>query len=153
LTRRHTDSEITRRIGANLKALRKTRGLSQGELGAALGITFQQIEKYEHGTNRISTAAAVALARALEIDLLRLFAGCDDGITEKPFQAIEPGDAELIAAARPLSGKGRRDLAHLVTAIVDMRIELERHPAPICASVIDHSPASAVGAAERLAAA
>lgn len=41
-------------IGENLKAIRLFRGLSQAQLSAKIGVTFQQVQKYEKGTNRIS---------------------------------------------------------------------------------------------------
>ncbi|MHB8285507.1 MAG: helix-turn-helix domain-containing protein, partial [Caulobacteraceae bacterium] len=39
-------------VGLRLRTLRKSKGMSQEQLGKALGITFQQIQKYERGTNR-----------------------------------------------------------------------------------------------------
>lgn len=57
--------EIDRRIGRNIRRLRKARRLSQTRLGMALGVTFQQIQKYESGANRISASALFRLAQAL----------------------------------------------------------------------------------------
>ena len=47
--------------------------VSQKELGKALGVTFQQIQKYEVGANRISTATLVRLAAALKVDVQYFF--------------------------------------------------------------------------------
>ena len=52
-------------VGLRLRTLRKARGMSQDQLGQALGITFQQIQKYERGSNRISASMMVKAARAL----------------------------------------------------------------------------------------
>ena len=52
-------------VGITIRRLRKERGISQEGLGKALGITFQQIQKYERGTNRISASMMVKAARAL----------------------------------------------------------------------------------------
>jgi transcriptional regulator with XRE-family HTH domain len=52
-------------VGVRLRALRNDRGMTQTQLGAALGVTFQQVQKYERGTNRISTSALVRAAAAL----------------------------------------------------------------------------------------
>jgi transcriptional regulator with XRE-family HTH domain len=52
-------------LGSAVRELRKQRKLSQADLGNALGITFQQIQKYERGTNRISFSALVKIANAL----------------------------------------------------------------------------------------
>ena len=54
-------------VGLRLRTLRKSRGMSQEQLGRALGITFQQIQKYERGTNRISASMLVKSARALQV--------------------------------------------------------------------------------------
>ncbi len=54
-------------VGLRLRTLRKSRGMSQEQLGRALGITFQQIQKYERGTNRISASMLVKSARALDV--------------------------------------------------------------------------------------
>ncbi|WP_158916361.1 helix-turn-helix domain-containing protein [Caulobacter sp. S45] len=54
-------------VGLRLRTLRKSRGMSQEQLGRALGITFQQIQKYERGTNRISASMLVKSARALAV--------------------------------------------------------------------------------------
>ena len=52
-------------VGLNLRRLRKARKLTQEQLAKALGITFQQIQKYERGTNRISASMLIMAARAL----------------------------------------------------------------------------------------
>ena len=54
-------------VGLRLRTLRKSCGMSQEQLGRSLGITFQQIQKYERGTNRISASMLVKSARALNV--------------------------------------------------------------------------------------
>ena len=49
-------------VGARIRTIRKSRGLSQGALGAALGLTFQQVQKYERGANRVSASKLVEIA-------------------------------------------------------------------------------------------
>ncbi|HKV66435.1 MAG TPA: helix-turn-helix transcriptional regulator, partial [Rhodanobacteraceae bacterium] len=56
-----------RTIGTRLRALRLAKGLSQTALGKELGVTFQQVQKYEHGTNRISGSSLVTICKVLEI--------------------------------------------------------------------------------------
>jgi transcriptional regulator with XRE-family HTH domain len=51
--------------------------MTQTELGAALGLTFQQIQKYERGTNRISASKLVMLADALRVPVGAFFEGCE----------------------------------------------------------------------------
>ena len=54
-------------VGLRLRQLRKSQGMSQGKLGQALGITFQQVQKYERGTNRISASMLVKAAKELGV--------------------------------------------------------------------------------------
>jgi transcriptional regulator with XRE-family HTH domain len=56
-----------RLIGAKVRMRRHLRGLSQSELGRAAGVTFQQIQKYENGTNRIGAARLQRIAEVLDI--------------------------------------------------------------------------------------
>jgi transcriptional regulator with XRE-family HTH domain len=58
---------LDREIGARLRHVRNLRGLTQTDLGKVVDVSFQQIQKYERGTNRISTSALILLARALEV--------------------------------------------------------------------------------------
>lgn len=66
---------IDRHLGARLRQLRIERGWSQGELGRRLGTTFQQVQKYESGRNRLSAARLWAAALAFEVELADFFAG------------------------------------------------------------------------------
>ena len=52
---------------------RKMMGLSQEKLGDKLGITFQQIQKYEKGTNRVGASRLQAMASALEVPISYFF--------------------------------------------------------------------------------
>ncbi|HEY3696896.1 helix-turn-helix transcriptional regulator [Phenylobacterium sp.] len=54
-------------IGARVRARRRQLNLSQSELAAALGVSFQQVQKYERGVNRVSGSTLVATAAALDI--------------------------------------------------------------------------------------
>ena len=54
-------------VGARLRMRRMILGMSQSKLGELLGVTFQQIQKYENGSNRISVHRLRLTARALEV--------------------------------------------------------------------------------------
>jgi transcriptional regulator with XRE-family HTH domain len=60
---------IDKYLGDRLRARRIMMKRSQGDLGKSLGLTFQQIQKYEKGTNRMSAALMVPLAKILDIDI------------------------------------------------------------------------------------
>jgi transcriptional regulator with XRE-family HTH domain len=53
--------------GAHLRELRQARGMSQSALGAAAGVTYQQVQKYETGRNRLSVSTLAMLAAALGV--------------------------------------------------------------------------------------
>ncbi|MBI1214891.1 MAG: helix-turn-helix domain-containing protein [Alphaproteobacteria bacterium] len=54
-------------VGARVKSRRLMLGLSQEELAHAIGLTFQQVQKYERGTNRISVSRLVDICKALRV--------------------------------------------------------------------------------------
>ncbi len=60
MARKSNDIDVA--VGARIRNLRLRNELSQGSLGEHIGITFQQVQKYENGTNRISASRLVRLA-------------------------------------------------------------------------------------------
>jgi transcriptional regulator with XRE-family HTH domain len=104
-------------VGERLRIRRRWMGLSQTELANALGVTFQQVQKYEKGSNRISASMLVRAAAALETSVAYLVG--EDG-TEPAEQIImanlsTPGAAELLAAfAKIRDGDSRRALLAVV---------------------------------------
>jgi transcriptional regulator with XRE-family HTH domain len=60
-----TTRETDIAIGATIRTLRKQSGLSQERLAAAIGVTFQQVQKYEKGTNRVAVSTLIAICHAL----------------------------------------------------------------------------------------
>ena len=74
-TTRRRSADIDRRVGARLKFIRLERGFTQESLGGALGLTFQQIQKYEKGTNAIASSRVPQLCTVLKIKPNDLFDG------------------------------------------------------------------------------
>ena len=70
---RRRDWLIDKKIGSVVRMRRVKVGLSQTDLGNALGVTFQQIQKYERGTNAVASTRIPDLCRALEITPNDLF--------------------------------------------------------------------------------
>jgi transcriptional regulator with XRE-family HTH domain len=70
-----TPSPIDVTVGRNVRIWRMAKGLSQAQLANRLGITFQQVQKYEVGANRIGTSRLVKLAAILGIPISALFEG------------------------------------------------------------------------------
>ncbi|KQZ06213.1 Cro/Cl family transcriptional regulator [Caulobacter sp. Root1455] len=67
-------------VGRAVRWRRKLRGLSQQALAERIGLTFQQVQKYETGTNRISASALHAIARALEVPVAFFFDGLPETV-------------------------------------------------------------------------
>ncbi|MBC7907005.1 MAG: helix-turn-helix transcriptional regulator [Rhodospirillaceae bacterium] len=61
--------DIDKRIGARIRELRTLEGFNQKQLAAAIGVTFQQLHKYERGTNRISASRLHLLACAMGVSV------------------------------------------------------------------------------------
>ncbi|WP_165189070.1 helix-turn-helix domain-containing protein [Caulobacter soli] len=116
-------------VGARLRIRRKVLGLSQTQLAEALGITFQQIQKYERGANRISASKLYEAARLLQSPVSYFFEGldetnhdgADDGFAQRMTQFVAtPEGLELAGLFPRLDDRRlRRRVVDLVKAMVD----------------------------------
>ena len=66
---------LNQKIGLKLRELRILKRLSQEQLGLALGVSFQQVQKYENGSNRLSAARLVQVSAFLDVPVSRFFEG------------------------------------------------------------------------------
>lgn len=100
-------------VGLQIRARRKVLGLSQSDLARHLGLTFQQVQKYERGANRVSASMLWKIAQKLDVTVETLFDGYDpDGCKSKPWKCdtqqliMAPGGMEMaqryLSAAPPL---------------------------------------------------
>jgi transcriptional regulator with XRE-family HTH domain len=64
---------VDRLVGQNIRIFRKAKGLSQTALGHALDVTFQQIQKYENGINRVGSGRLAKIAKVLGVPVARFF--------------------------------------------------------------------------------
>lgn len=82
--------DIDKEIGARIRSIRQLRKISQERLGKEAGITFQQIQKYEKGTNRVSGSRLVQISKILEVDVAIFFEGFrpEDGVQSVTVAAI-----------------------------------------------------------------
>jgi transcriptional regulator with XRE-family HTH domain len=69
---------VDRSVGRRVRILRVSRGLSQSALASQLGLTFQQLQKYEKGTNRISASKLHDIARILGVEVASFFEDAAD---------------------------------------------------------------------------
>jgi transcriptional regulator with XRE-family HTH domain len=72
-------------IGGRVRQLREQRGVTQAVLGQRIGVTFQQVQKYERGVNRIAASRLIKIAECLDCTPANLLAGptpADDPVAE-----------------------------------------------------------------------
>ena len=74
-----TADPIDRYVGSRLRVRRLGLGMSQTKLGQAIGVTFQQVQKYENGANRVGASNLYKMARALGIDVGFFYDGMPQG--------------------------------------------------------------------------
>ena len=66
-------------VGQRIRARRMAKGMSQTELGNLLGVTFQQVQKYEKGVNRVGAGRLVRVGEALDVPVSFFFGATDGG--------------------------------------------------------------------------
>jgi transcriptional regulator with XRE-family HTH domain len=91
-------------VGRAVRWRRKLRGLSQQALAERIGLTFQQVQKYETGANRISASALHAISGALEVPIAFFFDGLPETVAGRP--AKEGPETEASLTARMLGAPG-----------------------------------------------
>ena len=111
-TRRTTP--VDRLVGARIRLRRQSLGMSQTELGERIGVTFQQIQKYELGANRVGAGRLASVATALDVPVTFFFEELTPAL-----EATGPED--------PISGALRdRSTVELVRAFAAVRDPLLR---------------------------
>jgi transcriptional regulator with XRE-family HTH domain len=96
--------EVDAYVGSRLRRRRTALGISQEQLGSALGLTFQQIQKYEKGQNRIGAGRLYRIANILSVPVQYFFEGLSNG-TDTPLPGTEVPDSEIQAFVASPEGK------------------------------------------------
>ncbi len=119
-------NEIDLHLGKRLRRRRRLLGLTQQQLAGAVGVRFQQIQKYECGANRISAARLWQLSEALEVPIAYFYDGLSD--SPRPDSIVERADSsgemfarketlDLIRAYYQLGERPRRRLLDLAKSL------------------------------------
>jgi transcriptional regulator with XRE-family HTH domain len=121
-----TPDPIDVEVGQRIQIYRKAMGMSQAALAEQIGVTFQQLQKYEKGVNRIGAGRLGKIARALQVPIAALL-GADDALGGRgkgeaewwPLRLMNhPGAFKLLHAfARLADGKIRRSIIRVVEGI------------------------------------
>ena len=117
-------------VGARVRMRRMMLSMSQEKLGEALGLTFQQVQKYEKGTNRVGASRIQQISEILQVPVSFLFDGGPSGIASagsfsegtspayvSDFLATSEGLALTRAFTRITDAKLRRSIVELVEQI------------------------------------
>lgn len=112
-------------LGAKIRRLREQMGLSQSELGERLGVSYQQIQKYERGINRFSVEALVKLAKALDQSVAALLDGTGENarghVVAEPraeYPSLSKDEKEFLKCYREIGDeKARAALLALLKAM------------------------------------
>ena len=110
-------NDVDAHVGARLRQRRMLLGISQEQLAEMLGLTFQQVQKYERGTNRISASRLFQLARALDTPITWFFdeMALDRGVErEKAVSETEDND--------PMSWRETLELVRVYSRIDDRKV-------------------------------
>ena len=118
-------------VGRRVRAFRLQKGLSQEKLGDQLGLTFQQVQKYEKGTNRVGASRIQQISEILRVPVSFLFEGGPSGTANtedfsegaspayvSDFLATSEGLALTRAFTRISDAKLRRSIVEMVEQIV-----------------------------------
>ena len=122
--------DIDQHVGARVRAQRMAKGLSQERLATELGVTYQQIQKYESGKNQISTGNLNRIARALGVAEQFFFDGLPElkakGFAESEhspfdFSGMTPDLIKLIMRYKSLGPEDRKIAATLIESLADKK--------------------------------
>tara|TARA_R110002020_G_scaffold266483_18_gene481402 strand:- start:2022 stop:2432 length:411 start_codon:yes stop_codon:yes gene_type:complete len=127
-----TPNPVDVHVGSRVRMRRMMMSMSQERLGEQLGITFQQIQKYEKGSNRIGASRLQEIARVLQVPVAFFFEDAPGGAPGQPgfaesqsssyvtdFLTSSEGVALNRAFARIADAKVRRRVIDLVEALAD----------------------------------
>ena len=86
-------------VGTNLRTIRINRNITQAELGAGIGVTFQQIQKYESGRDRVSSSRLLMVCNVLECTINDLFQGTSTHEGDRSSTAFPSFSKQALKAA------------------------------------------------------
>jgi transcriptional regulator with XRE-family HTH domain len=114
---------IDNHVGARMRLRRTLLGISQEQLAAALGLTFQQVQKYERGTNRVSASRLFQLSHVLDVPIPWFFDEMDSDTAAAGSRGAK-GLAEEAASyeANPMSRRETLELVRVYYRISDRKV-------------------------------
>ena len=111
-------------VGAKIRMFRINRGMSQTALAERVGVSFQQVQKYEKGANRVGASRLSQIASVLGITVGELFESSQEKIAaaNSPVHLLaEPGALRVLKAYLRTNSRVRLAIARLVESIADQK--------------------------------
>jgi transcriptional regulator with XRE-family HTH domain len=113
-------------VGQRIRLRRTLLGMSQEKLGEALGLTFQQVQKYERGANRVGSSRLYQLARVLDVPVSYFFEEMSAETTARAKAGVnDPGlaeDASEVYQADPMTKRETLELVRAYYRITDPKL-------------------------------
>ena len=119
MARRGPDA-VDKLVGRNIRVLRLAKELSQTELADGLGITFQQVQKYEKGTNRVGSGRLLKISAVLGVKITDFFEGTDrphDTARTSVFEQLAQPEAFRLVQA--FSGVDRPNIRRTLVRLIE----------------------------------
>jgi transcriptional regulator with XRE-family HTH domain len=114
---------IDRHVGAQIRERRILLGLTQQQLAALIGVTYQQAHKYERGVNRVSAGRLFQISSVLSVPMSYFYEGVGD---EEP-KPVTPRERMVLEIARNFTGieneRHQEALSQLARALVESKTE------------------------------
>ena len=117
---------VDQHVGMRVRLRRTLLGLSQEKLGEMLGLTFQQIQKYERGANRIGASRLYDIATVLSVDIGYFFEDMSGEVEARSPRHVAPGFAEPMPSPFDHDPMTRRETLELVRAYYKIENEAIR---------------------------
>jgi transcriptional regulator with XRE-family HTH domain len=109
-------------VGKRLRLARLGAGLSQDELGQGMGVSFQAVQKYEQGENRLSASRLFRASSLVEQTTSFFFEGLDRPTSMSNVAVLTPDELELVRDYRQIASKEvREQLLHLARRMGNVR--------------------------------
>lgn len=108
---------VDRHVGHRIRDRRAEMGLTQQELAKSLGLSYQQVQKYETGANRVSAGRLYEMAQRLEVEVSSFFDGLEPTVLAKP---MEHGgrNRPIIGLARHFADIDDAELRGAITSLI-----------------------------------
>ena len=112
-------NELDEIIGHRLRSFRLAAKMSQSDLGAKLGVSFQQIQKYENGKNRLSGSRLIKAGETLKVSPAQLLGANGSGKADGEFDALaDPAVNIMVREMKKLPLHQRRAAARAMTDLI-----------------------------------